>query len=140
MTWPLFCAGLVSLDIYSYPFPYKNKKLASRLYRFAPILVVSTGRRSLSAQTEVLVNPEFAGARVAGGGNGKSNDGSKGKQLGRDLLELAEALGDGVASLIFFGNRSHQARGLAEHSHGSGGAHIGESRGRGEAGKPVEVN
>lgn len=37
MAWPLFCAKLVLLDIYSYPFPYKNKikNMASRLYPFS---------------------------------------------------------------------------------------------------------
>lgn len=73
MAWPLFCAGLVFLDIYSYPFPYKNKK-NWRHASPAPILVA--GSRSLSGQTKVLVNPEFADARVASSDNGKANDGS----------------------------------------------------------------
>ncbi len=76
MAWPLFCARLVFLDIYSYPFPYKNKKKWRHASSVLILVVVSTGTGSLSGQTEVLVDPEFADARVAGGGNGKANDSS----------------------------------------------------------------
>lgn len=103
-------------------------------------MVSGTASRSLSAQAEVLIDIKFADARVAGGSNGKSNDSSKGDQLSRDLLELAKALRDGVTSLILLGDRSHHARGLAEHSHGGGGAHIDEWRVEKEARVPAGVN
>lgn len=71
----------------------------------------------LSLEAQVLVNPELAGARVAGSENSETDDDTyisiirwrapmpsidarvltEGPQFGRDLSELAQTLGDGVA-------------------------------------------
>lgn len=82
----------------------------------------------LSLQTQVLVDPELAGARVAGSEDGKSDDDSERPKFGRDLSELSQTLGDSVASLVF-GRRSthHASRGL--HSHDLSGIHIGQMSG-----------
>lgn len=98
-------------------------------------LVVLAGGSSiscavLSLQTQVLVDPELAGARVAGSEDGKSDDDSERPKFGRDLSELSQTLGDSVASLVF-GRRSthHASRGL--HSHDLSGIHIGQMSGGG---------
>lgn len=83
-------------------------------------MVVSASTRALSGQAKVLVDHEFANARVSGSDDSEADDNSynmvstgakrcwatsyiqhtKRDQLGRDLLELAEALGDGVTCVI----------------------------------------
>jgi hypothetical protein len=87
--------------------------------------VLGASARALARQAEVLVDNELADTGIAGEDDGEANDGSEREQLRRNILELAKTLGDGVASLVLLGNRSHQTRGLAEHPESSGGAHFG---------------
>lgn len=77
--------------------------------------MIRASSRALSTQAQVLVDDELADTGVAGSNDGKANDDSyfvldafvcdlaggfritEGHQLKRDLLELAETLGDSVA-------------------------------------------
>ena len=83
--------------------------------------------RTLSGQTEVLINDELARDGVAGSAESEANDDSERVQLRRDLLELSETLRDGVASLVLLGDGSQHARRLPEHSKSSGRTHLGVS-------------
>lgn len=85
-------------------------------------LGASTG--ALSGETKVLVDHEFANARVAGSEHGESNDDSEGVELERDGLELPETLRDGVTGLVLLRRRTHHARRGTEHPESGGRAHI----------------
>lgn len=79
-------------------------------------MVFGAASRTLAGESESLIDDEFADARVTGSENGKANNDTYGTrllvcmaakdfdrrhtkrdQLGRDILELAEALRNGVA-------------------------------------------
>lgn len=78
---------------------------------------------SLSDQAQVLVNDELADARVGRGKEGEDDDDGEGEKLQRDILELSQALGNGVTSLVLLGHRAHHARSLAEHHLGGSAEH-----------------
>lgn len=94
----------------------------------AQSLMISTPSRSLSGKSEVLVNSEFSDARVPSGKDGKAHDDGKRNQFGRNLLELSQPLGDGVAGLVLLRDRSHHASGRAEHSESLGATHVEKRR------------
>jgi len=126
-------------------FSTMTKGLPGRCLVVSTPLVVRSCGRTLSGEPKVLVHEELPDDRVARGEDGKANDDSERPQLRRDLLELSQSLGDGMASLVFGGDRSHQAsagaeshagvgperhaRRRLEHPESGGGMHCDEWRG-----------
>jgi hypothetical protein len=76
----------------------------------------------LTGEAKVLIDDEFAEARVAGGENGESNDNTEGDQFGGNLSELSQTLGNSVRTLFFFRKTHHALR--RHHPESSSGVHL----------------
>jgi hypothetical protein len=89
-------------------FMYKTPSIFSR----APLHLVLPGSRPVETQGGVV--GELADERVGGGAEGDGKDETNGEQLDGDLLERADALGDGVrceALLILVASWAHGGSG-----------------------------
>lgn len=64
----------------------------------------------LAGETEVLINEEFAEARVASSEDGETDDDTEGNQFSRNLSELSQTLGNGMRALILLGKTHHALR------------------------------
>jgi len=71
-------------------------------------------RLALALETDGLVGHEVTCDGVGGSGQSEANDNTEGDQLGGDLAELAQSLGDGVTDLVLGGNGGHLAHSRAE--------------------------
>jgi hypothetical protein len=87
------------------------------------LLILAAG--ALAGESQILVDHELADRRVGSGDEREGDDSGEGIQLERDLLDPAESLRDGVASLLLLGNWSHHADRGPEHPEDLGRTHLG---------------